>query len=176
MNVSIFTERCFTAQSDHYDVIKTSFAPSEPSSAFPGLSERHRFTLWALEKLQEDPTFFSQILFSDEAHVRLNGYVNKQNCRIWDEKQPEEIQELPFHPEKTTVWCGLQAGGIIGPYFFKNDAGENVTVNGDRYRAMITDYLMPEIEARDLGDIWFQQEFIGEHLDKKIITHFGPVD
>nr|XP_036218779.1 uncharacterized protein LOC118680898 [Bactrocera oleae] len=88
----------------------------------------------------------------------------------------EELRFLPFHSEKTTAWFGLCAGGIIGQYFFKNDAGENVTVNGDCYRAMITDYLMPEIEARDLGDIWFQQEFIGEHLDEKIITHFGPVD
>ena len=55
----------------------------------------------------------SSILFSDEAHFLLNGYVNKQNCRIWDEEKPEEIQELPLHPEKTTVWCGLWAGGII---------------------------------------------------------------
>ena len=48
----------------------------------------------------------SSILFSDEAHFWLNGYVNKQNCRIWDEEQPEEIQELPLHPEKNhgLVW------------------------------------------------------------------------
>ncbi|CAH2098403.1 unnamed protein product [Euphydryas editha] len=127
------------------------------------LSKRHRFVLWALEKFQEDPTFSRQILFSDETHFWLNGYVNKQNCRIWDKEQPEEIQELSLYPEKTTVWCGLWAGGIIGPYFFKNDAGANVTVNGDRCRAMITDYLMPEIEARDLGDIWFQQDGATSH-------------
>ena len=47
-------------------------------------------------------------------------------------------------------------GGIMGPNFFKK-AGENVSVNDDRYRAMITDFLLPEIEARHLGDIWFQQ-------------------
>ena len=40
----------------------------------------------------------TKILFSDEAHFWLNGYVNKQNCRIWDEEQPEEVQELPLHP------------------------------------------------------------------------------
>ena len=48
-------------------------------------------------------------------------------------------------------------------HFFKNDAGENVTVNSDRYRAMITDYLMPEIETRDLGDIWYQQDGATSH-------------
>ena len=71
-------------------------------------------------QLYYENSISSQILFSDEAHFWLNGYVNKQNCRIWDEEQPEEIQELPLHPEKTTVWCGLWPGGIIGPYFFKN--------------------------------------------------------
>jgi len=79
-------------------------------------------------------------VFSDEAHFWLNGYVNKQNCRIWSEDQPEALQDLPMHPEKVTVYCGLWAGSIIGPYFFKDDNGRNVTVNGERYRVMIDDF------------------------------------
>lgn len=51
----------------------------------------HRFGVWALEKLKENPLFSTKILLCDEAHFWLNGYVNKQNCRIWDEEQPEEI-------------------------------------------------------------------------------------
>ena len=39
-----------------------------------------------------------------------------------------------MHQEKVKVWCGLGAGGIIGPYFFKKEAANrNVTVNGGRY-------------------------------------------
>ncbi|GFV87872.1 putative transposable element [Trichonephila clavipes] len=37
--------------------------------------------------------------------------------------------DTPLHPEKLTVWCALCAGGIIDPYFFKNDEGHIVTVN-----------------------------------------------
>ncbi|GFW34199.1 uncharacterized protein TNCV_384151 [Trichonephila clavipes] len=70
----------------------------------------------------------------DEAHFWLNGYVNKQNCRIWSEANPQVYVDTPLHPEKLTVWCALWAGGIIGPYFFKNDEGHNVTVNGDHDR------------------------------------------
>ncbi|GFW73722.1 uncharacterized protein TNCV_1541761 [Trichonephila clavipes] len=77
---------------------------------------------------------------NDEAHFWLNSYVNKQNCRIWSEANPQVYVETPLHPEKLTVWCALWAGGIIGPYFFKNDEGQIVTVNGDRYRAMITNF------------------------------------
>ncbi|GFV99151.1 hypothetical protein TNCV_1511241 [Trichonephila clavipes] len=53
--------------------------------------------------------FFS----SDEAHFWLNGYVNKQNCRIWREANPQVYVETPLHPEKLTVWCALWAGGIL---------------------------------------------------------------
>ncbi|GFX88142.1 transposable element Tcb2 transposase [Trichonephila clavipes] len=55
---------------------------------------------------------------SDEAYFWLNGYVNKQNCRIWSEANPQVYVETPLHPEKLTVWCSLSAGEIIGPYFF----------------------------------------------------------
>ncbi|GFY11712.1 hypothetical protein TNCV_1529051 [Trichonephila clavipes] len=50
---------------------------------------------------------------SDEAHFWLNGYVNKQNGRIWSEANPQVYVETPLHPEKLTVWCALWAGGIL---------------------------------------------------------------
>ncbi|GFS58120.1 hypothetical protein TNCV_1411111 [Trichonephila clavipes] len=49
----------------------------------------------------------------DEVHFWLNGYVNKQNCRIWSEANPQVYVETPLHPEKLTVWCALWAGGIL---------------------------------------------------------------
>ncbi|GFX23371.1 retrovirus-related Pol polyprotein from transposon TNT 1-94 [Trichonephila clavipes] len=49
----------------------------------------------------------------DEAHFWLNGYVNKQNCRIWSEANPQVYVETPLHPEKLIVWCALWAGGIL---------------------------------------------------------------
>ncbi|GFY22347.1 hypothetical protein TNCV_398831 [Trichonephila clavipes] len=50
---------------------------------------------------------------TDEAHFWLNGYVNKQNCRIWSEANPQVYVETLLHPEKLTVWCALWAGGIL---------------------------------------------------------------
>ncbi|GFV80961.1 transposable element Tcb1 transposase [Trichonephila clavipes] len=47
------------------------------------------------------------------AHFRLNGYVNKQNCRIWSEANPQVYVETPLHPEKLTVWCAEWAGVIL---------------------------------------------------------------
>ncbi|GFU81080.1 hypothetical protein TNCV_1117321 [Trichonephila clavipes] len=77
------------------------------------------------------PDFHKRILFSDVVHFWLNGYVNKQNCRIWSEANPQVYVETPLHRETLTVWCALWDGGIMGQYFFKNDEGHNVTVNND---------------------------------------------
>ncbi|GFU04919.1 putative transposable element [Trichonephila clavipes] len=96
---------------------------------------RRRFVEWAQNEIAVVPDFHKRILFSDEAHFWLNGYVNKQNCRIWSEANPQVFVETPLHPEKLTVWCALWAGGIIGLYFFKSDEGHNVAVNSDRYGA-----------------------------------------
>ncbi|GFW70718.1 tc3a_0 protein [Trichonephila clavipes] len=57
--------------------------------------------------------FHKLILFSDEAHFWLNGYVNKQNCRIWSEANPQVYVETLLPPEKLTVWWALWAGGIL---------------------------------------------------------------
>ncbi|GBP14499.1 hypothetical protein EVAR_70376_1 [Eumeta japonica] len=53
----------------------------------------------------------------DEAHFWLNGYVNKQNCRIWGEGNPQVYIEVPLYQE--TDWCTLGSGGIIGTYFLE---------------------------------------------------------
>ncbi|GFV13044.1 hypothetical protein TNCV_3175791 [Trichonephila clavipes] len=74
----------------------------------------HRgFVEWAQNEIAVVPDFHKRILFSDEAHFWLNGYVNKQNCRIWSEANPQVYVETPLHPEKLTVWYALWAGGIL---------------------------------------------------------------
>ncbi|GFW05599.1 hypothetical protein TNCV_4983691 [Trichonephila clavipes] len=74
---------------------------------------RRRCVEWAQNEIAVVPDFHKRISFSDEAHFWLNGYVNKQNCRIWSEANPQVYVETPLHPEKLTVWCALWAGGIL---------------------------------------------------------------
>ncbi|GFX01213.1 DUF4817 domain-containing protein [Trichonephila clavipes] len=148
---------------------------------------RRRFVEWAQNEIAVVPDFHKRILFSDEAHFWLNGYINKQNCFIWSEPNPQVYVETPLHPEKLTVWCALWAGGIIGPYFFKNDS-HNVKVNGDRYRAMITNFFIPELNNHDVQELWFQQDGATCHTARAtidllkdtfgdyLISRFGPVN
>ncbi|GFT63676.1 uncharacterized protein TNCV_871051 [Trichonephila clavipes] len=72
--------------------------------------------------------------------------------------------------------------------FFKNDEGHNVTVNGDRYRAMITNFFIPEWNNQDVQELWFQQDGATCHTARatidslkdtfgdRLISRFGPVN
>ncbi|GFW69934.1 putative transposase [Trichonephila clavipes] len=106
----------------------------------------------------------------------------------WSEANPQVYVETPLHPGKLTVWYALWAGGIIGPYFFKNDEGHNVTVNGVWYRAMITNFFIPELNNHDVQELWFQQDgatchtaratidLLKDTLGDRLISRFGPVN
>ncbi|GFT06169.1 putative DD41D transposase [Trichonephila clavipes] len=63
---------------------------------------RRRFVEWAQNEIAIVPDFHKRIFFSDEVHFWLNGYVNKQNCRIWSEANPQVYVETPLHPEQLT--------------------------------------------------------------------------
>ena len=110
--------------------------------------KRRSFFNWDLAKLEENEEFHGKIIFSDEAHFWLNGFINKQNMRYWSATNPNALLETPLFPQKVTVWCSFHAGGVIKPYFFVDENDRHVTVNGERYRAMLEDYLWPELDER----------------------------
>ena len=89
-----------------------------------------RFARWAGDRVTEDAAFGKKIIFSGEAHFDLGEYINKQNCRILGTENLHAYIEKPTNPKRITVWCGFWSRGIIGPFFFENEQGEVVTVNG----------------------------------------------
>ena len=82
--------------------------------------------------------FSFKIFFGDEVHFTLDGYVNKQNYRIWGPENPQVIEDRPLHPEKVTVLCALWCERVIELYFFENENGTTVTVYSQRCGHMIT--------------------------------------
>ena len=45
----------------------------------------------------------------------------------------------------------------------------HVTVNGERYRATLEDYLWPELDELDINDMWFQQDGATSHIARLTI-------
>ncbi|GFS82052.1 DUF4817 domain-containing protein [Trichonephila clavipes] len=128
---------------------------------------KRRFVEWAQNEIAVVPDFHKRILFSDEVHFWLNGYVTKQNCRIWSAANPQVYIETPLHPEKLTVWCTLWAGGII-------------VVRTSSKTMKATTLLSMEL--------WFQQpgtichtaratiDLLKDTFGDRLISRFGPVN
>jgi len=66
----------------------------------------------------------------------------------------------PLHSPKVTVWAALSARGIIGPYFYEDQRGHAVTVNSERYIAMLQNFFAPALQNFDGFNQrwWFQQD------------------
>ena len=88
--------------------------------------------------------------FANWACDRLAGDADFGNPHAYIEKLTP--------PKRVNVWCEFWFRGIFGPFFLENEQGETVTVNGDRYQAMLNEFLFTKIEEEDIGNIWFQQD------------------
>ncbi|GFS51812.1 hypothetical protein TNCV_2959161 [Trichonephila clavipes] len=112
---------------------------------------RRRFVEWAQNEIAVVPDFHKRILFSDEVHFWLNGYVNTNKTAAFGVK-------------------------LIHKF------------NGDRYRAMITNFFIPELNNHDVQELWFQQDgatchtaratidLLKDTFGDRLISRFGPVN
>ncbi|GFW98372.1 hypothetical protein TNCV_1092501 [Trichonephila clavipes] len=114
-------------------------------------------------------------LVAQQCDVNIHSLTHRSNTRA--------ISDGPHNFDLQSS----EAGGTIGPYFFKNDEGHNVTVNDDRYRAMITNFFIPELNNHDVQELWFQQDGATCHTARATINllkdtfgdhllRFGPVN
>ena len=58
---------------------------------------------WIINHQKVDAGFSNKIILSDEAYFYLDGFVNHQNCRVWDSENPRVISEKQMHPQRVTV-------------------------------------------------------------------------
>ena len=64
---------------------------------------------WACDRLTEDSDFGEKkIIFSDEVHFDLGGYVNKQNCHIWGAQNTHThtLKSLRTQNESLSIYKG----------------------------------------------------------------------
>ena len=113
-----------------------------------------------------------KIIFSDEAHFDPDGCVNKQNCHIWGTENPHAYIEKPTHPKRVTLWCEFWSRGIIGIFFFENEQGEAVTVNGDRYRDMLNEFFSQKLRRRILTKFGFNRTAL--YATQRCTRYFAP--
>ncbi|GFY10807.1 mariner transposase [Trichonephila clavipes] len=120
-----------------------------------------------------DP-FLKRMVTGDKKWITHDNIVRK---RLWS-KRSEAAQ--------TVAKPGLASRKLVES-FFKNDEGHNVTVSGDRYRAMITNFFIPELNNHDVQELCFQQDgatchtaratidLLKDTFGDRLISRFGPV-
>jgi hypothetical protein len=102
----------------------------------------------------------NHVLMTDEANFQLCGNANYQNCRYWATENPHDIYQKPLHSDKVIVWCGVASFGVIGPYFFEDEAGRAVAVNSARCTEMLRTFLKPKLQRLVVENqtLWFQKD------------------
>lgn len=129
---------------------------------------RESFALEFLARMEVDEHWPWNILWTDEAHFYLNGDVNTHNCRIWAKQIPHVIYPVPLHSPKVTVWCGMTASFIIGPFFFEEQSTAGpvtCTVTAARLASMLSRFVIPELQQRGILDTTiFMQDGAPPHI------------
>ena len=121
------------------------------------------FAEWVLARVTDDTQFLSNLMFSDESNFRVDGRVNKQNCRIWARENPRSFTEQPLHSDKVIVWAAMSHRGIIGPFFFDE------SVNGENYLEMLKTFLWPQLAPLpDIDRLHFMQDGAPPHFARTV--------
>ena len=63
----------------------------------------------------------------------IGRFVNRHNCHYWAAHDPEVTVEKMQNRPNVTVWCGMTATRVIGPYLLRD------TMNAERYLQMLED-------------------------------------
>ena len=95
---------------------------------------------WFKSKIKEDPDFFQNVWFINEAHFSLSGHANNKNSVFWWSQAPDEVLQRPLHSVKCTAWVAVSKHCIIRPFWFENDVGETITINKERYIVVLNKF------------------------------------
>ncbi|GFX76820.1 uncharacterized protein TNCV_1952611 [Trichonephila clavipes] len=139
---------------------------------------RHLFSLQFLARLEIDPEWLWNILWTDEAHFHLDGSVNTHNCRILESDNPHSTLQVPLHSPKVTVRCGFSTSFILGPYFFEELVAVGpvtCSITGQRYASLLRNNIIPSLQAcQCLSRIIFMQDGTPPHITrcvKDVLKH-----
>ena len=140
------------------------------------MDRRLEFASTLIDKILDKSIRSRRIWFSDEAHFRLTGYVNKQNYRFWAKENPRIFETTTMKPQRITVWCAISERGIFGPVFIDQN------VNGRLYKQLLRSKFIPFAQGINAVEgYWFMQDgalphrtnevldFLDEHFPNRVL-------
>lgn len=119
---------------------------------------RSNFCQWAM---QQNPNFFPNVLWSDEATFHSNGFVNRHNFHFYSDVNPRHFREVNRQNRwSLNVWGGIFGDRVIGPFFIDGN------LNADKYLDFLQTDLEDLLEDVPLGPrrrMWLQHDGAPAH-------------
>lgn len=133
------------------------------------LPARLNFCQWLRTQQTNDPTFFSRILFTDEASFNRHGVFNWRNSHTWAEENPHLSLSNHFqHQFSINVWCGIVGDYVLGPYELPP------RLNGPLYLHFLENVLYTLLDDVPLNvrrNMWFMQDGAPAHYSLDVRNH-----
>lgn len=134
---------------------------------------RLQFCELMMERIDAEPEFLYNIVFSDEATFQIDGNINRHNCRFWSDTNPHWKLELHTqHQSKVNVWAGILNNTLIGPFIIEGN------LNAVMYEDMLRNEIVPATRAivgEDIENTWFQQDGAAPHYARNVRNYLNEV-
>lgn len=191
-SVRSISEACGYSKSQVWNILNTygayPYRPILVQDLLPGDKERRfDFCNFILNKQNDNMSFVSDIMFTDECQFTRQGVINTQNSHYWSLQNPHIIRPNRHQVRwSINVWCGIWKETLIGPFFFDG------ALTSERYAQIlegsVTDFLDECVSLRDLSQMWFHHDGAPAHKSLKprtvltetfgnnIIGYGGPVE
>lgn len=127
---------------------------------------RLHFCQWLRNKQNNDPTFFSRVLFTDEATFTRRGIINARNSHTWSEENPRIARTKHFQKEfSINIWCGIVGDYLVGPYELPT------RLNGESYLNFLENVLpnlLEDVLLNIRNTMWFMHDGAPAHFAQNV--------
>lgn len=146
---------------------------------------RINFCEFLLVKIQENPDFLKNVIWTDEAKFDREGLFNTHNRHFWADTNPRMVQERGFQNKfSINVFCLLRNNELRFITYRE-------TLNSARYVMIINDFVgeyLDNLPLADLRSLWYQLDGAPAHcthdvaailtnlFDDRWIRRLGPWD
>lgn len=114
-----------------------------------------------LAKIEEDPQFFDNIMWSDEATLKRDGYFNMHNLHSWQLSNPHLMREdRSQYQFKINYWTGILNGKVIGPFELTGNLSSQTYL---QFLRNDLPSLMEEVPEEVRESHWFQNDGCPAH-------------
>lgn len=128
--------------------------------------QRVNFCNWLLSRIEEQPDFHNNILYTDEATFTRDGVFNSHNLHEWAHENPHN--KKPFghqHRFSLNVWLGIIGTRIVGPHFLPN------RLNAENYLHFLNEILPVLLEDVTLNirrNLIYQHDGAPAHYSRQV--------